>query len=355
MRVDRRALHRALTELVRLVPRSASHPALEQVLLTASGGTLTLTATDLSRRLSCRLPAVGKLSTCLPGRTLVRAVKPEGRGHAGHVELRQQDDHVSIQVDGLTTTLPATDLAAFPAPSSRAPELLGLWPAAPIREALEFVLPAASRDEVRPHLRAVLLKDQDMVATDGHRLHLAPLPALLADSLLLPSAAAATLARVLKYGEQAIVARAGDLLRVQCGPWQLDARLSDKTFPPYKPVIPAMDHQPTTLQVQAALFHQAVTRISRLARDRKLRLRVNGVISMTTWDADHGAAELELPVQSSTHHGADLHLGFDAPYLAQAVPGKAGPVQLGFAGPLDPLRVDLDGGKLAVIMPLRLD
>ena len=355
MRVDRRALHKALTELGRIAQPRATLPMLEQVHLAANDGTLNLTTTDLDRRLSCQLPAEGELSACIPCKQLAQAVKPEGCGNAGHVELQQQDDHVTILVDGLTSKMPITDPAEFPAASDREQDLLGLWPAAPLREALEFVLPAASKDETRPHLCTVLMADRDMVTTDGHRLHLAPLPAPLSASLLLPSTAAATLARILKHGDQAIVAQAGDLLRIKCGSWQLDARLSDRTFPPYQQVIPAMDSQPTLMQVQAALFNKAVTRISRLARDKKLRLRVNGAISMTTWDVDHGAAELEVPVQSSTHQGHDLHIGFDAPFLTQAVPKKADQVQMGFSGPLDPLRVDLSGGKLAVIMPLRLD
>ena len=338
-----------------MAPSRGATPALEMVHLAASSDILTLTTTDLSRRLSCQLPAEGDINSCLPCKVLALAVKPEGRGNSGRVELQQQDDCISILVDGLTSTMPTTDPAEFPAASDREQDLLGLWPAAPLRDTLEFVLPAASKDEARPHLCKVLMTDRDMVTTDGHRLHLAPLPAPLSGSLLIPSAAAATLARILKHGDQAILARAGDTLRIKVGPWQLDTRLSDRQFPPYTRVIPAPDRQPVHLEVQAALFNKAVTRISRLARDKKLRLRVNGAISMTTWDAEHGAAELEVPVQSSTHQGHDLHIGFDSPYLIQAVPKKANQVQMGFSGPLDPLRVDLSGGKLAVIMPLRLD
>ena len=355
MQVDRRALHNALKELGRVSPARATLPILEQVHLIAVDGTLTLTTTDITRRLSFQLPANGELNVCLPCKHLAQAVKPEGRGDAGLVELRQHGDQVSILVDGLNSTMPATDPSEFPRASDREQDLIGLWPAAPLREALEFVLPAASKDEARPHLCSVFLKDRDVVATDGHRLHLAPLPAPLAGSLLLPSAAAATMSRMLKHGDQAILARTDDVLQAKCGTWQLDTKLSDKTFPPYRQVIPAKDHQPTLMQVQAAIFHRAVTRVSRMASDKRLKLRVNGAISMTTWDAEHGAAELEVPVQSSTHQGHDLHIGFDAPYLTQAVPKKADLVQMGFAGPLDPLRVDLNGGKLAVIMPLRLN
>jgi len=355
MQVDRRALHKALTELGRVAQPPAARPVLEQAHLAASDSTLTLTTTDITQRLSCQLPAEGELNACIPCKQLAQVVKPEGRGNAGIVEFHQQDDKVTVLVDGLTSTLTGTDPAEFPQPSDREQDLLGLWPATPLREALEFVLPAACRDAFRAHLCTIYMEGQDMVATDGHRLHLAPLPAPLDGSLLLPHAGAATLVRMLKHNNQVIVAQAGDVLRVKCGAWQLDTRLSDKTFPPYEQVNPAMDSQPTLVQVQASIFNRAVVRVSRLARDKKLRLRVNGAIGLTTWSAEHGAAELEVPVESTTHQGHDLLTGFDAPFLQQAVPKKAEQAQLGFGGPLDPLRVDLDGGKVAVVMPLRLD
>ena len=355
MQVDRRALHDALKELARVTPNNSNLPYLSNVHLAAQEGTLTLTATDITRRLSCQLPADDELNTCLPCKHLSQAVKPDGRGDAGLVELRQHDDQVSVLVDGLNSTMPATDPSEFPRASNKDQDLIGLWPAVPLREALDFVLPAASKDESRPQLCTVYMQDQNLVATDGHRLHLAPLPAPLAGSLLLPSTAAATLSRMLKHGDQAILARADDVLRIKCGSWQLDTRLSDRTFPPFRQVIPSMDHQPTLMQVQAALFNKAVTRVSRLTRDKRLKLCINGVIGLTTWDAEAGAAQLQVPVVQSNHQGDDLHIGFDAPYLAQAVPKKAAHVHMGFNGPLDPLRVDLAGCKLAVIMPLRLN
>ena len=44
-------------ELVRVIDPRASVPILSQVLLQATAGILSLTATDLKRILSCRLPA----------------------------------------------------------------------------------------------------------------------------------------------------------------------------------------------------------------------------------------------------------------------------------------------------------
>jgi len=359
MLVDRRALHLALKELLRVAPSRADNPVLEMVHLSTSDGTLTLTTTDLSRRLSCQLPAEGELDTCVHCKLLTQVIKPEGRKGAGDVEICQEKERVSVLADGLISHLRPTPSGDFPAgPTSRSEEpwsLVGMWPTEPLKNALSFVLPAASRDESRPHLCTVLLQDNDAVTTDGHRLHLAHLPATVPEPLLLTASAAGTLVHLLSQSEQVILARAGGVLRIKVGNWQLDARLSDRKFPPYEQVIPDLNNQPLHLQVQAALLSRALSRVSRLTRDKRLKLRVNGSITMTTWESEQGAAEMEVPVINSNHEGEDLHIGFDSPYLVQAIPREAKELSMSFSDPLAPLRMDMDGGKIAVVMPLRLE
>jgi len=328
------------------------------VQLSASSGILTLTTTDLSRRLSCQLPAEGDISACVHCKMLSQVIKPEGRGKSGSVEIIQDDDRVSVLADGLTSHLRPTRSADFPtgpAPKQEAPwSLAAMWPASPLKDALSFVLPAASTDESRPHLCAVLLKDSDAVTTDGHRLHLAPLPAPVQQPLLLRAPAAATMTRMLAHGPQVILAQAGEVLRIKVGNWQLDTRLSGRKFPPHQQVIPNMEAQPVHVRLQAKMLSKALSRVSRLTRDKRLRFRVNGAITLTTWESEQSAAEMEVPVASSTHQGDDLHIGFDSPYLTQAIPKGAEELTLGFGGSLEPMRMELENGKLAVIMPLRL-
>jgi len=328
------------------------------VQISASSGILTLTATDLSRRLSCQLPAEGDINACVHCKMLSQVVKPEGRGKAGSVDITQNNERLSVLADGLLSHLRLIPPADFPTSPARKQDepwnLVAMLQSALLKDALSFVLPAASTDESRAHLCTVLLKDSEAVTTDGHRLHLAPLPAPIPQPLLLRAPAAATMARMLAHGDQAILAQAGEVLRIKVGNWQLDTRLSDRTFPPHNQVIPNSDIQPTHIRLQAALLSRALSRISRLTKDKRLRFRVNGAITLTTWESESGAAEMEVRVTSSTHEGDDLHIGFDSPYLNQAIPKDAQELSLGFGGPLEPLRLDLDDGKLAVVMPLRL-
>jgi len=359
MLVNRRALHNALKELLRVAPSRADNPVLEMVHLNTNNGVLTAITTDLSRRLSCQLPAEGDLDICVHCKLLSQVIKPEGRGAAGNVEICQEEGRVSVMADGLISHLrptPSGDFPGGPSPKGEEPwSLVGMWPSAPLKDALGFVLPAASKDESRAHLCTVLLQEDDAVTTDGHRLHLARLPATVPEPLLLTAPAAGTLMHMLAQGEQIILARAGEVIRAKVGNWQLDTKLSDKNFPPYNQVIPDLSNQSLHVQVQAALLSKALARVSRLTRDKRLKLRVNGSITMTTWESEDGAAEIELPVSRSNHEGDDLHIGFDAPYLQQAVAKGVEEVELGFAGALDPMRIDRGEGQVAVIMPLRLE
>lgn len=358
MLIDRRALHTALKELVRVAPSKATTPALEMVHLTATGGALTLTTTDLLRRLSTQLSAEGDINVCVHCKLLSQVIKPEGRGDAGTVEIFQNEDKVSILADGLLSHLRPTPPADFPpGPAPKQDEhwsLVAMWPSGPLKDALSFVLPAASKDESRPHLCTVLLEDSDAVTTDGHRLHLAPLPAPVPQTILLRAPAATTLTHMLAHGEQTILAQAGDVLRIKVGAWQLDTKLSDRKFPPHNQVIPDLDSQPVHVRLQAKLLSRALSRVSRLTRDKRLRLRVNGAITLTTWESEQGAAEIEVPVIETNHEGNDLKIGVDSPYLSQSIPKGTEELSLAFGSPLEPLRMDLDGGRLAVVMPLRL-
>lgn len=361
MRVDRRNLHSALNELSKVASPKAVLPILRNVLLHQRGDALDLTATDLTTRLSYYLPADGPdFETCLPAKTLALLVKPEGRADTGTVDIRPQQDskRVTVEVDGLTTHLPSQAPADFPATMADSPDLewssLALWNAKALRASLDYVLPSASNDPSRQHLCTVLLDAQHMVSTDGHRLHLVPLPSPIDTAILLPATAARTLYRLLNCDGDVRLSLTKDTLRAQIGRWQLDVKLTEKEFPPYHQVIPDHEAQPTRIHLEAGVFTKALARIARVSESKRIRMHINGVVTLQSWDLDLGEAEIEVPTIQNNHQGDDLITAFDLTYLQDAMRTGASSVQMGFGRQLDPLRVDLEGGRLAVIMPLRL-
>ena len=201
MKVDRRALHGALKKLVRVTDPKASLPILSHVLLQATAGVLTVTASCLERTLSCHLPAEGDIHTCLPAKMLGVLIVPEGKGDAGDVIIEDGDGSCSISVEGLASKIAAMSPDDFPEQADRAWSLVAMGQTAAFAEALAFVLPAVSQDEGRPHLNGVQFESDRLIATDGHRLHLTPSPVAIAEPLLVSLEAAQTLKRILPLGE----------------------------------------------------------------------------------------------------------------------------------------------------------
>jgi DNA polymerase III subunit beta len=335
MRINRRLFYGALHELIRIADPKAVQPILRHVLLQARDGLLTLRTTDLTQSLTCQLPAEGELDTCLPAKLLANLVKPEGKGGAGEVTLEPLiENKVSIRLDGVSTSLPGMPSSEFPAPLGAGLEWnpLADWPAKPLHDALSFVLPATSNDPTRPHLQGVFFDLDKMVATDGHRMHIAPLPAPISTPLLIPSSSAMTLVRII-CGEQEMVSSvAKGHLRVCVGPWILETMFIDATFPDYHRVLPDKESMFVHLTVEARSLSKALLRLARLSQVKETTVRVNGVMSLRTCDLDMGEAEVVVPTLDNNHEGEDFVIAFNRNYLREAISGDR--IVLGFSAPV---------------------
>jgi DNA polymerase-3 subunit beta len=355
MQILKQELSAALRELTRVAPNRPHVPILAHVVLGAENNTLTLRATDLDLHLTAELPCEGDLApTCLPLKPLAALAKPESKKDTGVVTIDLDGEIAQITADGVTSKLAALPAGDFPAsiPVDDL-SLVALWPAAGLRAALGYVLPAASNDVTRPHLCGVNLEGARVAATDGHRLHRAELPSAIADGMFLPTAAAAILLRTLTGEGQVVLARTESHLRARCGVFTLDARLGDVEFPDVDQVVPSLLSMPTRLMVEADAVRKAMARIGKLTDRGGFKMTVNGAVRISAGTED-GSTEFELPVVSNTHEGEDLVIGFAAKYVADAVNGSSGAAELHLGRSLDPLRVDVADGRLAVVMPMRM-
>jgi len=356
MKVNRTALSTALRDLVRLVPTKPHIPILSNVRLRATNGALEITATDVDTFLTAVLPCEGDIDICLPAKTLAAVVKPEGKAVAADVVDIEAlaPTTVSVAVDGLSTRLAALPPDDFPVPPPIDDiSLVAVWPAADLRAAISYVLPAVSNDLTRPHLCGVCLRDNLAATTDGHRLHAAPLPSPVAEPIFLHTSAALALERALAAADHAVLARHEDVLCVRCGNWSLTTHLKSDIFPPVDQVVPALISMPTRIEVEPKMLAKALGRVARVSSSRMVKMTVNGVVTLSTSDIDLGDAETVVPVISNSHTGEDLVTGYNAAYLTDAIADTTS-VTLSLCRPLDPLRVDSDGGRIAVVMPVRV-
>ena len=360
MHLNRLSLSDALCTLTKVAPPNGPLPILRCVRLDAVGGVLTLTATDLDQRLSVDIDVDldRSLSACLPAKMLATVVKPERKTDGGQVEIQPDGDNAfAVTVDDVSTRLfglPHDDFPAVLAPVDIDWRMAAVWPAAPLSESLGFVLPAISRDETRPNLNGACLTGDVIAATDGHRLHCAPLPGALAEPVILPRAACETLHRVLGDAGQVVVARAEEYLRLRVGKWTLETKLIEGAFPDTEQVIPARRGLPLMLTLETKTLDKALARIAKLSSTNQIKVTVNGAVKLAIWDAELGEAEIEVPVVASNHSGEDLVTGFNGSYLRDALKAGNGTVNISLGEEMTPMRMDGENGKLAVVMPMRV-
>jgi DNA polymerase III sliding clamp (beta) subunit (PCNA family) len=160
------------------------------------------------------------------------------------------------------------------------------------------------------------------------------------------------LERVLAACDHAVLARHENVLCVRCGNWTLTTHLKSDTFPPVDQVVPALISMPTHFGVDPKVLSKALGRVARVSSSRLIKMTVNGVVTLSTSDINLGDAETLVPVISNSHTGEDLVTGYNSQYLIDAIANSA-KVTLSLCRPLDPLRVDGDGGRIAVVMPVR--
>ena len=356
MRINRRAFYGALQILNKVIDHKTQVDALRHVRLDASQGVVRLTATNLSQTLTTEFSGEGELSICLPAKTLAASIKPASKADDGDVRIEVLDENTAVvHVDGLRLHLATVPLDAFPSPPPDDDlQLLALWPSKPLAESLAHVIPSMGTDPTRPHLACLALLDSRCASTDGHRLATAGLPTELPESLLIPTAAAKLLPRLLKDGDSVVLARSDKALKLRVGPWTLTTKLVESEFPPIDQVIPKYGDDNPRLVVDAKQLVRAFKRVGTLSNTRGVRVTVNGSIELSSSDPEVGDASVVVEPTENTHEGEDLVLGLNMAYIVDALATMKGDATLRFGGTLDPVRVEDEDERLSVVMPMRL-
>ncbi|HOX42936.1 MAG TPA: DNA polymerase III subunit beta [Myxococcota bacterium] len=356
MKVAQRPLYEALKELTRVVPIKHALTVLTMVLIEVRNGLATLTSTDLETRLTYRLPAEGELTTCLPVKLLRDLVKPESAKQNGEVVIEPMSDkQVRVEVAGAESRVACYVPLDFPdwpvAPGDFKPNVV--WDGDLLRRSLDFVLPAVSHDKTRPHLGGVYFDSGRAVATDGHRLHWHALEPKLPKSLLLPGAAASILAQLACDGPVNL-SRAEGWSRFEGGNWVLMSKEMDGTYPHYTQVVPGANEATSVILLPSAPIRRELQRLKRLAPKANVKVTLNGALSLSIQDHDANQATAVIKPTENSHTGKDLVIGVNPAYLVEALGTADETVRVGFGDAIDPVRIDLPGGRLSIVMPVRL-
>ncbi|MFN7607727.1 MAG: DNA polymerase III subunit beta, partial [Ralstonia sp.] len=369
--LSRDALHGALASLQRVVERRNTIPVLSNVALSARGGRMMLTATDLDIEAVAVLEAAGDLATTVPAHLLHDILRklPEGL----QVNLAMDAEQARLVVRGGRSrfTLQALPIGDFPSLAAGEMPARFTLAAGHLAQLFANVQFAISTEETRYYLNGIYLhiaEEEDgpmltAVATDGHRLARERLPAPegagALPGIIVPRKTVGEVLAALKGvkdSKAAVTIEASSAkIRFILPGITLTSKLIDGTFPDYIRVIPAANEKRLVAEREALLA--AVDRVSTISSERGRAVRftlTDGKLTLSVSNPDAGSASEEM---QADYEGPDFETGYNARYLADMLGQIAGDTVLFKLGYPDSLALaqSRDGASaLFVLMPMRV-
>jgi DNA polymerase III subunit beta len=368
--VERAALLKSLGHVHRVVERRNTIPILANVLLRTDKSALSLKATDLDLEVIETIAAEAGAggATTVPAHMIYDIVRklPEG----AQIVLEALGDRASLAIRAgrsrfTLQTLPETDFPDLAAGEMTHRFALG---AADLKRLIDKTQFAISTEETRYYLNGIYLHTAGSgnsvmlraVATDGHRLAQAELPAPAGAAgmpgIIVPRKAVGEVQRLIEDTDAEVAVELSQTkIRFTIGPVVLTSKLIDGTFPDYARVIPLSNDKQLT--VDKGDFEAAVDRVSTVSSERGRAVKLSltaGRLVLSVTNPDSGSATEELEVE----YAADpLDIGFNSRYLldiAAQIEGETAVLKL--ADPGSPTLIqDRDAaGSLYVLMPMRV-
>lgn len=362
--IERANLLRALNHVQSVVERRNTIPILSNVLLDASGVSLSLTATDMDISIiESAAASVGTDgATTAPAHTLYEIVRklPDG----AQVELDKTGDQLHLRSGRSEFTLQTLPTEDFPVMSGGEMSHEFTLDADLLRRLVDRTRFAISTEETRYYLNGIYLHGEGAmmraVATDGHRL--ARMEADLPDGaagmpgVIVPRKTVNELRKLIDEADGSVEVSLSDTkIRFATGDVILTSKLIDGTFPDYERVIPTGNDK--VLQIDCKEFANAVDRVSTIATEkmRAVKLALSaGTITLSASSQDSGTAVEELEVG---YDKESLEIGFNSKYLLDiASQIESGQAEFHLADSASPtiVRDADDASALYVLMPMRV-
>lgn len=345
--IGRAELARVLTNVGRVVESRNTIPILSHFMLTAAGGGLAVTGTDLD----IVVTASGKAdieqdgAVCVDAKLLSDIAKKAGDSD---ISLSLADDKLIVKSGRSRfslATLPSQDFPNFGTSAFTAEfdiDLAALF--APVTFAI-------STEETRYYLNGIFLKggQSEAVATDGHRLARNRGPEL-------PDFAGIIVPRktvgLLPKGT-ARVSVSDTKIRVVAGDFVLTSKLIDGTFPDYNRVIPKENGKIIVVDRDAMM--KAADRVVTISNERGKAVKLSiapGAIAMSA-RSDVGDAQDEV---AADYSGEPIDIGFNSLYVRDifaVLPAGSVTIKLADSGSPAVIVGGLDGWD-GVLMPVRV-
>jgi DNA polymerase-3 subunit beta len=373
--IERAALLKGLGHVQSVVERRNTIPILSNVLLSARPSGLSLSATDLDMEIidetSAHVETAGQITA--PAHTLYEIVRKLPEGAEISLSFNGEDPRLQVRAGRYRVNLPVLPAGDFPVMSSDGLSGPVSVDTAGLMRLIDRTRFAISTEETRYYLTGIYLHTlvEDgreilrAVATDGHRLALAEMPApegaAGSPGVIVPRKTIQEARRLLDdSGETIDVLLSAQKARFDFGAASLTSKVIDGSFPDYTRVIPRDNDR--IMRVDNELFAAAVDRVSTISSEKSRSVKLSaeaGRIVLTVRNMESGQAVEELEVE---YDGEPFEIGFNARYLLDVTAQIGGEFtefrfadRAASATMLDPVLVidPTDAGVQYVLMPLR--
>jgi len=368
--IERAALLKALGHVQSAVERRNTIPILSNVLLSAERDRVSFSATDLDMEIIdqafAQVDQPGQITA--PAHTLYEIVRKLPDGSDVTLSFTGEDPRLTVTAGRSRFNLPVLPSGDFPVMSS---DGLSGRIGVDVTDLIRLVDKtrfAISTEETRYYLNGLYLHtvvDDGVaklraVATDGHRLALAEMPAPEGSAgspgVIVPRKTVGEARRLLDdAGEQVELQLSPQKVRFEFDTAALTSKVIDGSFPDYVRVIPRENNR--VMLVDNKLFARAVDRVATISAEKSRSVRMAmepGRMVLTVRNMEAGQAVEELEID---YDGEPFELSFNARYLLDVTDQvSAEHAEFRFGGPNDPALVldPNDRDVRYVLMPLRV-
>ncbi|WP_018699353.1 DNA polymerase III subunit beta [Amorphus coralli] len=368
--LERAHLLKSLTHVHRVVERRNTIPILSNVLIRSDGSALNLKATDLDIEVTEQVPAMVEQggATTIPAHMLHDIVRKLPEGAQVVLETNSDGATLTLSAGRSRFSLQILPEADFPDITAGAFTHSFTLKAGELKRLIDRTQFAISTEETRYYLNGIYLHSVEgpdgamlrAVATDGHRLAQAEIPAPEGSTgipgVIVPRKTVSEIQRLIEDGDEAVKIELSDAkIRFTFQTVVLTSKLIDGTFPDYGRVIPQNNDK--SLHVDRQEFAAAVDRVSTVSSERGRAVKLSlqpGKLTLSVNNPDSGSATEELVVE----YDADaLDIGFNSRYLLDiAAQLETETAEFMLADPGSPTLVrDIGEARtLYVLMPMRV-
>ena len=324
--IQREVFLQPLSQVVGVVERKQTLPVLANFLISARGGEVVVSGTDMEVELVAAVKAnvesEGEIT--IPARKLVDIVRalPDGitiglKGHGDKATVSSGRSRFTL------ATLPATE---FPATDQVETLEAVKIQEVKVKELLEKTAFAMANQDVRYYLNGLLFEFRDgqlrTVATDGHRLAICDLDTAVSVSsdrqLIVPRKGVLEMARMLGDSENEVELAIGkNHIRLVRGRTILTSKLIDGRFPDYEAVIPVGTDR--EIRIDRDAFTHALQRAAILSNEKSRGIRLEaggGTVKIIAHNPQHEEAVENLEAEMNFDQ---IAVGFNVTYLLDAL------------------------------------